>query len=252
MAQRNYPISTIALSLTASGTTVGSGNTQSATFVVARTLVRSGLSAGELLDTSQTWNIHYVVSAMATPYEMRLKLQRRNSGGTVQSESGYGATRNATGTYDDAIVWASGTWNAGDQLALVWEHRRPSGNGNKSGTITANGASYVDAPLSDAQAEVAWTEFQVPDFVEVDSQAEVSWAEFEVPTADAAAQVSWAELEVPEVVTADAQAEVSWAELEVPDFIELDAQGEVSFAEFEIPSLSVGGGGNRGLMGVGE
>jgi len=147
MAQRNYPISTIALSLTASGTTVGSGNTQSATFVVARTLVRSGLSAGELLDTSQTWNIHYVVSAMATPYEMRLKLQRRNVLGQVQSESGYGTTRSGTGTFDDAIVWASGTWVALDELALVWEHRRPSGTGNKNGTIDANGASYVDAPL---------------------------------------------------------------------------------------------------------
>lgn len=147
MAQRNYLISTTALSLTASGTTIGSGNVSASGFVVARTLVRSGLSANELDGTSKTWTIHYVVSAMATPYNMRLKLQRRNSSGTMQSESSYGATRSATGTYDDSITWASGAWNANDQLALVWEHERPSGTGNKSGTIDANGSSYIDAPV---------------------------------------------------------------------------------------------------------
>jgi len=147
MAQRNYLVSTTALSLTASGTTIGSGNTQSDPFVVARTLVRSAIGAGELLGDSQTWAIHYVVSLMSTPdYEMRLKLQRRNVLGVMQSESGYGTTRDATGTFDDAIVWTSGSWAALDELALVWEHRRRSGVGNKSATIDANGASYVDAP----------------------------------------------------------------------------------------------------------
>lgn len=145
--ERNYLVSTTVISTTPSGTTIGSGNTQSATFVVAQTLVRTGVPAATFLADSQTWAIHYVVSAMATPYEMRLKLQRRNSGGTVQSESSFGSTRTATGTYDDSITWASGTWAANDQLALVWEHRRPSGSGNKTGTIDANGASYVDAPV---------------------------------------------------------------------------------------------------------
>jgi hypothetical protein len=157
MAQRNYLVSTTALSLTASGTTVGSGNTQSESFVVARTLVRTGLSAGELESASATWSIHYVVSAMSTPYEMRLKLQRRNSGGTVQSESGYGTTRNATGTYDDDLTWAAGTWSANDQIALVWEHLRPSGTGQKNGTIDANGASYVDAPQAAQNLEASGT-----------------------------------------------------------------------------------------------
>lgn len=147
MAQRNYLISTTALSLTASGTTITSGTVSAAGFVVARTMVRIGLSANELDGGSQTWSIHYVVSAMTTPYNMRLKLQRRNSSGTVQSESSYGTTRSATGTYGDNITWNPGTWNANDQLALVWEHERPSGTGNKSGTIDANGSSYVDAPL---------------------------------------------------------------------------------------------------------
>lgn len=146
MAQRNYLISTTGLSTTASGTTIGSGNVSASGFVVARTLVRTGLSAGELASGSLTWSIHYVVSAMTTPYNMRLKLQRRNSSGVMQSESSYGTTRSATGTYDDNITWASGTWNANDQLALVWEHERPSGTGNKNGTLDANGASYVDAP----------------------------------------------------------------------------------------------------------
>jgi len=150
MAQRNYLISTTALSLTASGTTIGSGNVSASRFVVARTLVRTGVSAGELDGASQTWAIHYVVSAMATPYNMRLKLQRRNSSGTMQTESSYSTTRSATGTYDDNITWASGTWNANDQLAVVWEHERPSGSGNKNSTIDANGASYVDAPVPPA------------------------------------------------------------------------------------------------------
>lgn len=147
MPQRNYLVSTTALSLTQSGTTINSGNTQSSTFVVALTLVRTGISANELADQSASWKIHYVVSAMATPYEMRLKLQRLNSSGVMQTESSYGTTRSATGTYDDDITWAAGTWAANDQLALVWEHRRPSGTGNKSGTVDANGSSYVDAAL---------------------------------------------------------------------------------------------------------
>lgn len=147
MAQRNYLISTTALSLTPSGTTIGSGNVTAAGFVAARTLVRTGLGAGELAAGSATWTIHYVVSAMTTPYNMRLKLQRRNSSGVMQSESSYGTTRSATGTYDDNITWASGAWNANDQLALVWEHERPSGTGSKNATIDANGSSYIDAPL---------------------------------------------------------------------------------------------------------
>lgn len=147
MAQRNYLISTTGLATTASGTTIGSGNISAAGFVVARTLVRTGLTVGELNGASQTWTIHYVVSAMVTPYNMRLKLQRRNSSGVMQSESSYGTTRSTTGTFDDNITWASGTWAANDQLSLVWEHERPSGTGNKSGTIDANGSSYIDAPL---------------------------------------------------------------------------------------------------------
>jgi hypothetical protein len=151
MSQLNYVISTTELSLTASGTTVGSGNTQSGAFVVARTMVRTGLSAGELLSGSRTWSIIYEVSAMSTPYEMRLKIQRLNSGGTVQSESGYGTTRTSTGEYQDDLTWDSDTWSEDDQLALVWEHRRPSGTGNKNGTIVANGVSYIDAPAPDNQ-----------------------------------------------------------------------------------------------------
>jgi hypothetical protein len=140
MAQRNYLISTTGLATTASGTTIVSGNVSASGFVVARTLARTGLTAGELSSLSTIWSIHYVVSAMVTPYNMRLKLQRRNSSGVMQTESSYGATRSATGTFDDNITWAAGTW-------AVWEHERPSGTGNKSATIDANGSSYVDAAL---------------------------------------------------------------------------------------------------------
>lgn len=150
MAQRNYLVSTTALSLTASGTTIGSGNTTSGTFVAARTMIRTGIGAGEFAAGTQTWAVHYVVSAMATPYEMRLKVQRLNSAGVMQAETTYGTTRSATGTYDDSISFDLGTWAANDQLAVVWEHRRPSGTGSKNGTIDANGSSYVDAPTPSA------------------------------------------------------------------------------------------------------
>jgi hypothetical protein len=147
MAQRNYLVSTTALSLTPSGTTIGSGNVATSTDTLALTLVRTGLSAGELQSGTQTWAIHYVVSAMTTPYSMHLRLVRRNSSGVAQSTSSFGTSRTATGTYDDNISWDSGAWNANDQLALEWWHSRPSGTGNKNGTITVNGSSYIDAPV---------------------------------------------------------------------------------------------------------
>src|ERR1044071_4005089 len=130
MAQRNYLVSTTAISQTASGTTIVSGNTQSSTFVVALTMVRTGIGAGEFVSGSKTWALHYVVSAMTTPYEMRLKVQRRNSSGTMQAETGYTTVRSATGTFDDSLTADLGVWAANDQLAVVWEHRRPSGTGN--------------------------------------------------------------------------------------------------------------------------
>lgn len=148
MAQRNYLINTTTIATAASGTTITSGNTQSATFEVGRTMVRSSVPAGSFSATSQTWSLHYLVSQVSTgEYAMRLKLQRRNSSGVMQTESGYTSTRTATGTYDDNLTWTSGTWAANDQLAVVWEHERTSGSGNKTGTIDANGASYVDAPV---------------------------------------------------------------------------------------------------------
>lgn len=48
MTQRNYLVSTTALSTTASGTTIGSGNTNIDTFAVARTLVVGSQPAGDL------------------------------------------------------------------------------------------------------------------------------------------------------------------------------------------------------------
>jgi endonuclease/exonuclease/phosphatase family metal-dependent hydrolase len=157
MAQRNYLISTTALSTTASGSTIGSGNTQAGSPVLARTLVRSGISAGEFDSGSQTWAVHYVVSAMSTPYSMALQLVRLNSGGTEQARSSFGTSRTATGTYDDNISWNAGTWAAGDQLVLEWWHFRPSGTGNKNGTIDANGASYIDAPQTSPDITLALT-----------------------------------------------------------------------------------------------
>lgn len=149
MAQLNYLINTTTLATTASGTTVASGNTQAGSYALARTLVRSGVGAAELLGTSQTWSLRTVVSATTGLYAMRFKLQRRNSSGVVQSESSYVAHNPVTvTTYDDDFTWASGGWAAGDQLAVVWEHFRTSGSGNKSATVDANGASFVTAPTA--------------------------------------------------------------------------------------------------------
>lgn len=154
MPQNYYPISTTALDTTpaGAGTTVGSGNTQAASWTVLRTMVDTGLAAGVLDGTSQTWSFHIVISATSGLFASRFKLQRRDSTGAVQSESGYftlasGGAISAT-TYDGSVTWASGTWNLNDQLALVWEGFRTSGTGNKSGTIDAgSGASYVAAPV---------------------------------------------------------------------------------------------------------
>jgi len=74
--QRNYAVSTTALSLTASGTTIGSGNINTSTDTLALTLTRSSIGAAELASGSQTWNIHYAISAMVTPYSMHLRLVR--------------------------------------------------------------------------------------------------------------------------------------------------------------------------------
>jgi hypothetical protein len=152
VAQTNYVISTTALSLTASGTTVGSGNTQAGSFTVLRTMVRTGLSAGELDGSSQTWTVRFILSATSGLFGSRFKIQRRNSSGVMQSESGYTTAREpiSTGTYSDDVTWASGTWAANDQLALVWEGYRTSGTGNKTGTIDANGGSWVLAPTAAA------------------------------------------------------------------------------------------------------
>ena len=147
MAQNNYFVSTTALSTSSSGVaTIGSGNVNTSADTLALTFKRTGLAAGELNSGSQTWTIHYVISAMTTPYSMHLRLRRANSGGTVQSTSSFGTSHTATGTYDDNITWDSGTWNANDQLWVEWWHSRPSGSGNKNGTMDDNGSSYVIAP----------------------------------------------------------------------------------------------------------
>jgi len=95
---------------------------------------------------------------------------------------------------------------------------------------TVAGAVYSpSAPASDAQAEIAWAELEVPN---QDARADIAWAEFEIPTADARADIAWTEFEVP---TANAQAELAWAELEVP-FLRADA--EVAWAEVEVPNAN--------------
>lgn len=91
-------------------------------------------------------------------------------------------------------------------------------------TITVHPATIVDA-----NAEIAWTELEVPN---ADARADISWAELEVPNADARADISWAEFEVP---NADARADISWTELEIPD-VSVDANAEIAWTEFEIPN----------------
>lgn len=158
MPQRNYVVSTTALSLSASGTTVGSGNTQAASFTDLRSMVRTGVGAAELLSGSQTWTVHTVVSATSGLFGSRFRLERRNSSGVVQATSGYTTAHEplTTGTYDEPVTWNSGTWAANDQLALVWQGYRTSGTGNKTGTIDANGSSYVDAPMQNIYTKAGW------------------------------------------------------------------------------------------------
>lgn len=157
-AQRNYVVSTTALSLTASGTTVGSGNTQAGAFTDLRSLVRGSIGAGELAAGSQTWVVHTEVTATSGLFGSRFRLERRNSLGAVQSTSPYTTAHEplTTGTYDESVTWDSGVWAANDQLALVWQGYRTGGTGNKTGTIGANGASYVDAPAPNIYAKTGY------------------------------------------------------------------------------------------------
>lgn len=150
MARNDYVVSTTALSLTPSGTTVSCANTNGSSYAVSRTMTRTALTAGELDGTSQTWSIHYVVSATTGLCASRFRLQRLNSSGVAQSSSSYFTAHEpiATGTYDENVTWASGAWNTNDQLSLSWETFRTSGTGNKTITIDANGSSYVIAPIS--------------------------------------------------------------------------------------------------------
>ena len=207
--QSDYPVSTTQLSLTASGTTIGSGNTQAAAFTVLRTMVRTGLSAGELASGSQTWTVRTVVSATSGLFGSRFQLQRRNSAGVVQSSSPYTTAHEplTVGTYTEDVTWDSGTWNANDQLALVWEGYRTSGTGNKTGTIDANGASYVLAPLPAATLSGASVVAVVAGFVtnslrrvlgQVSAVTDVGMVtDGAVP---AQGVVSWASLETPKPV----------------------------------------------------
>jgi hypothetical protein len=148
MAERNYLVSTTGISTTASGTTIGSGNTQAASFTELRKMVRTGIGAGAFSSGSQTWKVYVVVSATSGLFGSRFRLQRLNSSGTVQSSSSYTTAYEpiTTGTYDENVTWDSGTWAENDQLALSWEGYRTSGTGNKTATLTANGDSYIDAP----------------------------------------------------------------------------------------------------------
>lgn len=172
------------------------------------------------------------------PNKVTVVIERRDSSCTVQQTIGTVEVTMTAGTTQEyqfdfgapgAVVFASG-----DILTC----RIIRSNGGRTQVLRFDGAATGDADTrlihpdpaaNDADAEVSWTEFEVPT---PSADAEVSWAELEVPLAPAGAEVSWAELEVP---TPDSRADISWAELEVPT---PDSRADVSWTELEVPSLN--------------
>lgn len=163
-----YLTSSTAMSLSGTGGSISSGNTQATAFTVANTMIYSGPQNQPRAVTYLTnWPITFSVSSVTGPYAMRFKLQRLSSTGTVLDESSYSTVRStesasnspagslplvAGATYTDTISWSSGTFATGNTLALVWEHYRVSGTQSKSATLNAGGASYITLPSSFAGA----------------------------------------------------------------------------------------------------
>jgi hypothetical protein len=81
--------------------------------------------------------------------QVRIRVSRSNSAGTIQASSAFGADRAATGTFTETLTLAT-TWSAGDQLVIEMQGRRaPGTHGGDTVTIGVNRTtSFVDADFA--------------------------------------------------------------------------------------------------------
>ena len=139
-----YLTSTPALSTTAGSGTLSSGGTTSSTFTTAKTFATTVNTS--IPNGAHDWSFQASIStaSIAAEYEYRFYLARQNSSGTTLSQSGYSTTFTGTGTKTYTFTgWDPGTWATGDKLAVVWEHRKVSGSGQKSATMDTTSSSFV-------------------------------------------------------------------------------------------------------------
>jgi hypothetical protein len=124
------------------GTTVGSGNVASTTFVeVLRFQATVGAGVGGAAFPSSM----DMASVSAATMEWRWRVQRYDSSGVLQASSNYSPAHNTAGV-KTADLTLDTTWSAGDRLAVSVEMRKVSGGGNRSFTLNINDAdTYIDA-----------------------------------------------------------------------------------------------------------
>jgi hypothetical protein len=147
--QRNYLISTPALSTTAGSGTLQSSSTNSSTFGLAYSFARTVNT--DLANGTNSWPFQVSVSSVsASNYEYYFRLVRQNSSGVQQSASGNSTTWTTSGPKTYTFNWDPGTWQSGDKLVVQWYQRNPSGgNPGTKGIINTTSSSYVDAPAGD-------------------------------------------------------------------------------------------------------
>jgi type II secretory pathway pseudopilin PulG len=152
--RRYYLTSTPALSTTAGANTLASGNTTtscatSITWCTAKTFTTTVNTDPKTGSNSWPFQVSIAVADAASDYEYRFSLARQNSSGTTLSQSGYSTTFTGTGTKSYTFTWDPGTWATGDKLAVIWEHHKIGGSGNKASTMNTTSSSYVDMPAGD-------------------------------------------------------------------------------------------------------
>ena len=121
---------------------LGSGNTQSGTFVLGKRFQR--LVDDTVIGTSFPVSVN-MESVSAATCEWRAVVQRLNASDVVQATSDVLGPFNTSGIKTGTLTLTT-TWETGDRLALSVELRKTGGGGNRSFTLTVNTAdSSVDA-----------------------------------------------------------------------------------------------------------
>jgi hypothetical protein len=132
-----------------SGPNTVTGTLNSATYTEVLSWELAGADlAGSSVPTS------VVVTGITGTINYRYRVQRVNSGGTVQASSAYSAVYTATGTRTDSLTLAT-TWAAGDRLRLSLEIQRSGGHGTVDITAqTESATSYIEPDLVVAPVEL--------------------------------------------------------------------------------------------------